>query len=158
MKIASIVASILAAASMFLSAATLAADGGSLTRDEVARWLDGYEEAWETLDADKAAALFTDDATYQENPHADPFRGRQGVHEYWSTVTGDQQDVDFSYDVLAVTGRTGIAHWRSEFTQKSSGSNIVLDGIFVLELTPDGLCRSLKEWWHIQVNSAAEGE
>lgn len=146
-------ARIFAAAAMLLSSGALAADGGGLTRDAVAEWLAGYEEAWESLDADKAAALFTEEATYQENPHAEPFRGRQGVHDYWSTVTADQQDVDFSYDVLAVTERTGIAHWRSEFTQKSSGSNVVLDGVFVLEFTPEGLCSSLREWWHVQAGS-----
>lgn len=139
------------AASMFLGGLALAAEGGSLTRAEVAAWLDGYEEAWETLDADKAAALFTEDATYQDNPYADPYQGRGGIHDYWSTVTSDQQDVDFSYEVLAVSGDTGIAHWHSELTQKSSGSLVVLDGIFVLEFGPDGLCKALREWWHVKV-------
>jgi uncharacterized protein (TIGR02246 family) len=144
------------AASILLSGIALAADSPSLTRDRVAAWLESYEDAWETLDADKAAALFTEDATYRDNPYADPYRGRQGIHEYWTTVTGDQRDVDFSYEVLSVSGDTGIAHWHSEFTQKSSGSGVVLDGIFVLEFTPEGLCRMLKEWWHLQMNPAEE--
>lgn len=148
--------SIVCVVSIFLSGITLAAESQALTRDQVAAWLEGYGEAWETLDADKVAALFTADATYRENPYADPYQGRQRIHEYWTTVTSDQQDVDFTHGVLAVSGNTGIAHWRSEFTQKSSGSGIVLDGIFVLEFTPEGLCKSLKEWWHIQVNAADE--
>jgi nuclear transport factor 2 (NTF2) superfamily protein len=144
------------AASIFLSGIAFAADGPGLTRDKVAAWLEGYEEAWETLDADQAAALFTEGATYRDNPYADPYQGRQGIREYWTTVTSDQRDVEFSYEVLSVSGNTGIAHWHSEFTQESSGSGIVLDGIFVLEFTPEGLCRSLKEWWHLQVNPAEE--
>lgn len=147
---------VLGAMSVFLSGSTLAADSPHVTRDEVAAWLEGYEEAWETLDANKAAALFAEDATYRDNPYADPYQGRQGIHEYWTTVTGDQQDVDFSFEVLSASGNTGIAHWRSEFTQRSSGSAIVLDGIFVLEFTPDGLCQTLEEWWHVQVSSAEE--
>lgn len=133
-----------------------AADNHGLTQATVAAWLKGYKEAWETLDADKAAALFTEDATYRDEPYAEPYQGRKGIHDYWATVTGDQKDVHFTYEVLSVSGNIGIAHWHSEFTQKSSGSGIVLDGIFVLEFTPEGLCRNLKEWWHIQVN-AAEG-
>jgi len=144
------------AASILLSGIAVAADGPGLTRDKVAAWPEGYEEAWETLDADKAAALFTEGATYRDNPYADPYQGRQGIREYWTTVTRDQRDVDFSYEVLSVSGNTGIAHWHSEFTQKSSGSGVVLDGIFVLEFTPDGLCRTLEEWWHLQVNPAEE--
>ena len=148
--------SILGFTSVFLSGVTLAADTQGVTRDQVAAWLKGYEEAWEMLDADKAAALFTEDATYQDNPYADPHQGRQGIREYWTTVTSDQQDVDFTHEILSVSGNTGIAHWHSEFTQKSSGSGVVLDGIFVLEFTPEGVCQSLKEWWHIQVNPAEE--
>jgi nuclear transport factor 2 (NTF2) superfamily protein len=144
----------LVAASIFLTSITLSADSPGLTRDQFAAWLKGYEEAWETLDADKAAALFTRDATYRDNPYADPYRGRQGIRDYWTTVTNDQEDIDFRYEVLAVSNRTGIAHWHSEFTQKSSGSGIILDGIFVLVFTPEGLCQSLKEWWHVQVNPA----
>jgi ketosteroid isomerase-like protein len=147
---------VLAAAAIFPAGAGLAADGPGLTRDQVAAWLQGYEEAWETLDADKAAALFTEDATYRDNPYADPYRGREGIHEYWTAVTSDQQDVEFSYEILSVSGGIGIAHWHSELTQKSSGAGVVLDGIFVLEFTPEGLCKSLKEWWHIQVNPAEQ--
>jgi nuclear transport factor 2 (NTF2) superfamily protein len=144
------------AASILLSGIAFAADGPGLTHDKVAAWLEGYQEAWETLDADKAAALFTEGATYRDNPYAEPYQGRQGIHEYWTTVTSDQRDVEFSYEVLSVSGNIGIAHWHSEFTQESSGSGVVLDGIFVLEFTPEGLCRSLKEWWHLQVNPAEE--
>lgn len=140
-----------AAASMFPAGAGLAAESAALTRADLAAWLDGYEEAWETLDADRAAALFTEDATYQDSPYSEPHQGRNGIHDYWSTVTSDQQDVDFSYEVLSVSGNTGIAHWHSELTQKSSGSQVVLDGIFVLEFSPDGLCRTLREWWHVKV-------
>lgn len=130
-------------------------DSQPLGRDAVEAWLDGYEEAWETLDADKAAALFTTDATYQDNPYSDPYRGRDGIREYWTSVTGDQRDVDFSYDILSVSGNTGIAHWHSEFTQRSSGSLVVLDGIFVLEFDPQGLCTELREWWHVKVEPPA---
>ena len=62
---------VLGAMSVFLSGSTLASDSPGMTRDEVAAWLEGYEEAWETLDANKAAALFTEDATYRDNPYAD---------------------------------------------------------------------------------------
>lgn len=146
----------LGAASMLLAGVTLAADNPSLSRDMVAEWLEGYEKAWETLDADKAAALFAEDATYQDTPYNIPYQGHQGIHEYWTTVTSNHQDVDFSYEVISVSDNTGIAHWRTELTQKDSGAGIVIDGIFVLEFTPDGLCQSLKEWWHVQVNMASE--
>ncbi len=127
-----------------------AADQHELYMAKVESWLKGYEEAWETLDADKATLLFTENAIYREDPYKDPYQGRESIHEYWTTVTADQQDVDFTFEVLSVRGKTGIAHWHSEFLQSSSGSTIILDGIFILEFSQEGLCQSLKEWWHFK--------
>ncbi len=133
-----------------------AAPGKNLTADHLETWLKGYEEAWETLDPDKAAALFTADATYRDDPYKEPHRGREGIREYWSTVTADQKDVDFTFQVLAVTRSTGIAHWHAEFSSRANGAGITLDGIFVLEFDARGLCRSLKEWWHLKIDPATE--
>ena len=127
-----------------------AASEGNLTMEKMDNWLKGYEQAWENLDAEKAGMLFTEDASYQENPYKDPFKGRAEIQNYWSTVTADQSNVDFTYEILSITGNTGIAHWHSEFIQPSTGSTIILDGIFVLEFSTDELCQSLKEWWHFQ--------
>jgi ketosteroid isomerase-like protein len=156
-KISKFLAMILVATPLSLSGImqTSAADRQGLTIAKVESWLKGYEEAWETLDADKAAVLFTEDATYQEEPYKDPFQGRKGIHDYWTTVTADQKDVDFTFEVLSVMGNTGTAHWHSEFIQSSSGSTIILDGIFLLEFSQEGLCRSLKEWWHFKAIPAS---
>ncbi len=132
-----------------------AADQHEMTIAKVESWLKGYAEAWETLDADKVAVLFTEDATYQEDPYKDPFQGRKGIHEYWTTVTADQQDVNFTFEVLSVTGNTSTIHWHSEFIQSSTGSTIILDGIFLLEFSQEGLCQSLKEWWHFKAIPAS---
>ena len=136
------------------TAAAQAAQG--LTVVKLETWLQGYEAAWEALDAGKAAALFTEDATYLDDPYSQPYQGRAGISKYWTDVTSDQKDVNFTYEVLAVTGDTGIAHWHSELTQPSSGSTVILDGIFVLEFAQDGLCQSLKEWWQIKINPPAK--
>ena len=128
-----------------------AADQQGLTVEKLESWLKAYEQAWEMLDADKAAQLFTEDATYQDDPYKDPHVGRKDIHKYWTAVTADQKDVDFTFEILSVTGSIGIAHWHSEFLQPSSGSTIVLDGIFHLEFSQKGLCQNLKEWWHLKV-------
>lgn len=126
------------------------AEDEGLTMEKIETWLKGYEQAWEQLDADKAAMLFTENATYQEDPYKEPFKGRTEIHNYWSTVTQDQSDVDFTYEVISVTGNKGVAHWHSEFVQPSTGATVILDGIFVLEFAKGGLCQSLREWWHFK--------
>jgi hypothetical protein len=126
------------------------AAAADLTRAALEGWLQRYEQAWESRDPAQAAELFTADATYRETPFAEPFRGRAAVRDYWASVTADQRDVDFEYDVIATSGSTGVAHWSATFTQPSSGAKVALDGVFVLELDAEGrLCRSLREWWHL---------
>jgi len=121
-----------------------------LTRAALEQWLQRYERAWEERDPARAAEIFTPDATYRETPFAEPFRGRAAVRDYWASVTADQRDIDFKYDVIAVSGNTGVAHWSATLTQPSSGAKVQLDGVFVLEFDADGtLCRSLREWWHL---------
>lgn len=129
-----------------------------LSVNDVAAWLDGYKEAWETLDPEKAAQLFSEDAIYRDQPYEEPHQGREGIREYWRNVTSDQKDVTFTYEVLAVTNSTGITHWHSEFSSKSSDAAITLDGIFILDFNDDGLCANLKEWWHLKVDSEEGAE
>ncbi len=129
---------------------------GGVTESEVARWLDGYENAWENRDADKAASLFTQNATYRDNPHNPPHEGREGIHEYWSNVTSDQRDVDFNYEVLTAYDNTAVATWSATFASASSGATVNLDGIFVLDFNDAGLCSRLREWWHVKVDKASD--
>jgi uncharacterized protein (TIGR02246 family) len=126
--------------------------GGSepLEIDAFDSWLSAYGHAWEERDATAAAELFTMDALYQETPHAEPLRGRTAIAGYWATVTADQVNVEFDYEILAVTERTGIAHWQAHFRSVSGDVPVDLNGIFVIDFAADGQVESLREWWHVK--------
>jgi uncharacterized protein (TIGR02246 family) len=111
-------------------------------------WLNSYGRAWEKQDSRAFADLFTDDATYHANPFSEPLRGRSAILEYWSTVTRSQGQVQFNYEVLAVTQDSGIAQWCASFVHTSSKAKVKLDGIFVVSLNTEGRCKVLKQWWH----------
>jgi hypothetical protein len=115
----------------------------SLTIDQ---WLAGYRTAWESRDADAAAALFTDDASYREEPYAEPFLGRAGVHDYWSRVTATQSDISFRYGTPIVDGDRAAVEWW--VTLLNAGAEVTLAGEFWLRFDADGLCRELREYWH----------
>ncbi|MDX1403697.1 MAG: nuclear transport factor 2 family protein [Woeseiaceae bacterium] len=134
---------------------TTSARADDLTVPALTAWLDAYGEAWETRDADAAANIFSENATYQVTPYEEPHVGQDGVRSYWAGVTANQRNVQFDYQVLAVTGNTGIAHWTANFDVEG-GPNIDLNGVFVLDFDEDGRCRRLREWWHLQSDAAAE--
>lgn len=70
---------------------------------------------------------------------------RPGIAEYWSRVTGGQEQVRFDHDVLAVDGEMGIARWRTTFYSLRAGSPVELDGIFAVRAGPDGTCTEFRE-------------
>jgi hypothetical protein len=111
-------------------------------------WLDAYGRAWETRDPQAAADLFTQDAIYQEIPFDEPFRGRSAILEYWSDVPRSQEQIQFGYEILAVTENAGIARWWASFVRIPSGTRVKLDGIFVVALDETNRCREFREWWH----------
>ncbi len=118
-------------------------------------WLDAYKRAWEERDPQAAADLFASDANYHETPFAEPYRGRDGVFEYWSEVPRSQRDVRFSYEILATTENGGLAHWTADFVRLRDNNPVTLDGIFLVGLDVEGCCTEFREWWHKQEEKAS---
>jgi hypothetical protein len=113
------------------------------------QWLNRYEEAWETKDPALAAELFTANASYQETPFDEPLVGREAISEYWAEVTADQEDIDFTAEIISISGMTAVARWSAQFRSISADAALELNGIFVLEFDDDETVSSLREWWHI---------
>ncbi len=111
------------------------------------KWLTAYGHAWETRDPEAAAALFTEDIVYYEKPFTEPARGREGVGQYWAEEVEDHSAVAFSFDILTTSASSSIVHWLTNLTLLSSGKQVMIDGIFVLQFAENGLCRELREWW-----------
>ena len=110
------------------------------------QWLDAYRKAWVDLDADAAAALFTKDSTYAEQPYQAPFPGAEGVREYWKRVTATQSGVAIKYGTpITVGNRTAVEWWT---TLTNGGVPVTLAGAFILIFDSNGLCQTLREYWH----------
>lgn len=113
-----------------------------------ADWLDRYGHAWERRDPAAAADLFTEDALYYETPFDEPFAGRAAIRDYWTDVPRLQTGISFSYEILSVQEKVGIARWWAEFQRIGSGHRVRLDGIMVVTMAENGRCRLFQEWWH----------
>jgi hypothetical protein len=111
-------------------------------------WLEAYGRAWMGRDAQAAANLFAEDGTYQVTPFVEPMRGRSAILDYWVHVAETERDVQFGYEILAVTQEVGIARWWASFVIVPHGLQTKLDGIFLITLDGDSRCKALKEWWH----------
>ena len=101
-----------------------------MATEQIQAWLDRYGRAWEERDADAAAALFTADAVYREQPYDEPYRGREGVHAYWSRVTATQSDIRFRAGRAVGSGAHAAAEWW--VTLRNEGADVTLAGEFFL--------------------------
>jgi ketosteroid isomerase-like protein len=117
------------------------------TVDEFSRWLEGYRQAFIAFDAEAAGELFSDDATYQDSPYADPVVGRVAIAAYSRKVAELMTDVELECEVVAVSGDVGVAHLRDALTRVSSGTRARYDGIFVVRFDRDGRSIDFREWW-----------
>lgn len=117
---------------------------------QFSQWLERYREAWEGRDPQAAVRLFAPKATYQETPYDIPMQGEAEIYEYWSEVPNSQADIHFSWQVLAVTGLSGIAHWQARFRRLPDGPQVHLDGVLVADFDQEGRCTAFREWWHRQ--------
>jgi SnoaL-like domain len=113
----------------------------------VSGWLAEYRRAWIERDPDAAAALFTDDALYREQPYDEPFVGPSGVRDYWARVTATQEAVELEYGTPVVVGDRAAVEWW--VTMLNGGAEITLAGEFMLRFDENGLCRELREYWHV---------
>jgi hypothetical protein len=114
----------------------------------VEEWAKAYRKAWEDRDAEAAAALFTEDATYRSNIFEDPHRGHDGVAGYWQEVTAGQSDVRVRMGRPFGHGaRVAIEFWTNMMVEDA---DVTLPGCLLLDFAEDGRCRRLREYWHYQ--------
>ena len=114
-------------------------------------WIEGYRRAWEERDAEAAANLFTEDATYRSNIFEEPHRGRAGVKSYWESVTSSQSDVAVRMGTPFSDGtRVAVEFWTS---MRVDGEESTLPGCLLLDFDESGLCRRLREYWNFAPGS-----
>ena len=133
----------------------------------IEQFMKGYKTAWESKDESLFCALFASDGAYHNTPFAVQ-RGHGQLAEYWRRVKL-QDDIEVTYEILAATQNSGIAHWHVTYQvaseelfriwAASTGTNLigrkpgdplprmVLDGVLQAEFDGD-LCNECRIWWH----------
>jgi uncharacterized protein (TIGR02246 family) len=131
-----------------LSSGSIVIEDSGMDRQELQVWLEAYARAWMDRDAEAAAGLYAENATYQETPFSPPLRGREAILGYWKNVARTQEDIHVECRIMAVAGEESFAHWHASFVRLPMGIQLELDGIFLLTFDAEKRCTSLREWWH----------
>lgn len=121
----------------------------TVTVERFKEWMNAYGAGWINQDPAKTLSVFADDASYMYTPFHKIMRGKEEIRRYVEKgAVGLQEDIKFSYEILAVTDAYGIAHWKASLTWKPTGERLRFDGIYQVFLNEQNLCTRFDEWWH----------
>jgi len=112
----------------------------------VSHIMEAYGRAWEIHDADLVLSLFTEDATYQENPFSEPMAGHAAIRRYWNEATGPHRDVKSRWDYAGSARDLHIVEWSASFHRADVNHRIELRGIMLLEFRGQRIFR-FREYW-----------
>ena len=112
-----------------------------MERDEVMRWVAGYERAWRDGDLDAVAELFTEDARYRPSPYEEAEVGHAGIRAFWLEDEG--QTFTVRAEPVAVEGRAAVV--RLEVRYGAPVRQEYRD-LWVLRFAADGRVEDFEEW------------
>jgi ketosteroid isomerase-like protein len=115
-----------------------------MNRDDVERWVRGYEQAWRTPGTDALSTLFTPDASYLHSPYDRPLAGRAAIAADWEEQRdGSDEIFRMQSSIVAVEGAVAVVR-----TDVRYGDPVTQEyrNLWVLEFDQDGRCRRFEEW------------
>ena len=120
----------------------------------LSRIMDAYGRAWTTQDVALLLSLFTEDATYHENPFNAPLAGYEAIAAYWQrAVISNQREIQFRWRHVYSDGAQHAIEWQAQFSRIDPPQRVELRGMMFLQLAGDRIGR-LREYWHKRETSA----
>ncbi len=109
-------------------------------------WLNNLKEAWESLNPEKAANLFSRDVKYYESALKMPCENWDQVYDLWKVIPNNQKSAVFSFSILFTQANFCVANWQVERVLLPQNSRQKIDGIFIFSLNSENLCNYFKQW------------
>lgn len=125
-------------------------DANNVSRDTVQRVLQVYERAWVQQDPKLIVTIFTEDALYHERIFQEPFRGHEGIANYWQRkVVQEQRDLHFILLSTFVDGTTAVAEWEVYFDDVPNRVRKHMKEVAILQFRGERIF-SLREYWAVE--------
>lgn len=122
-----------------------------ITKESLQIWMDTYGQASRENDVQASVDLFGADAEYYESPFSEPLVGKEALYQYWASGAQNLKEKVTDYEILALIGNLGIAHWWAQFLNINTGRYEAIDCIFLVEFDEDQKCHRFREWWHSKI-------
>lgn len=110
------------------------------TREAAQRWAKVWERSWREHDAEAIAALYADDAFWQQHPFREPER------EYLARVFAEEATARCEFGDPIVEGDRAAVAWTGQTTLVDGGAEELV-GVSLLRFDGDGLVVEQRDVW-----------
>lgn len=115
-----------------------------MNREDVDRWVDGYERAWRTPGVEALGGLFAPDATYRMSPYEEPASGLAEIGVLWERERrGLDEEFEMAYEVVAVEGDVAVVRVEVRY---GPPQDLEYRDLWIVRFAEDGRCREFEEW------------
>ncbi|MGH9029729.1 MAG: nuclear transport factor 2 family protein [Acidimicrobiales bacterium] len=112
-------------------------------REELTRWLRGYERAWRSAGADSLTELFTPDVSYSASPWREPVEGLADLSGFWEAERdGPEESFSMDSEVVALDNETAVVRVSVEYREPPRRWR----NLWVLRFAAGGRCAHFEEW------------
>jgi ketosteroid isomerase-like protein len=111
------------------------------TREAAQRWAEVWERGWREHDAPAIAALYAEDAFWQQHPFREPEPG------YLARVFAEEESAQCQFGTPIVDGDQAAVPWSAQTRLKDGGTEN-LAGVSVLRFRADGLVAEERDFTH----------
>jgi SnoaL-like protein len=116
----------------------------AVSRQDVVRWIEGYERAWRSPGTDALAELFEPKATYAPSPYDEPVAGLDAIAAFWDEErTGPDERFEMSSEVVALDGNVAVVRVEVHYLEPLERE---YRDLWVIRFGADGRCAAFEEW------------
>ena len=119
-----------------------------MTESDFNEWLEKYLRPQEQRSADKIKEIFAEDGVYWWGPYGEPRQGVKAIYEHHRNALSHQEDIQYSYEILATTEAYGLARFYLKIKDHNSGAPNRYEGIFMVHLNEENRCTLFEEWYN----------
>jgi hypothetical protein len=105
--------------------------------------MDAYVLAWSTNQADDIAALFTEDAVYDNQTADGEWSGLAEIITGWQETDDNEDNWEFEWQPLVETEDMAVITGRTRYSEPP----ISYRNLFVIRFREDGRCYDFTEWY-----------
>jgi ketosteroid isomerase-like protein len=108
--------------------------------------IDALGRAWERAKVDELVSVFTEEATFLDDPFSEPIKGKAAIRDYWKDVPYHQSEITFTSGEIYAAASWFSTEFRVVYRRRRTGEWVDARGAIFCE-TADGKVSEMRMYW-----------